>query len=603
MTETSTFGKDFKRLRKVFDRLSSELNEGLLEDAVEIQSLLERLSAATTPIEEKERLATLYEVSQTLGASLDINEALSQVMDAVIQLTEAVRGFIMLADRDTGELDIQAARNFERRDLDQEEMQISRTVIEQVLQKGDGIVTSNAQTDSRFAETTSIVRYALRSILCVPLRVRGEIIGVVYVDNPAKSGLFDEEDRETLEALAAQAAVVIENARLYTKTDAALEQRIEELETLQRIDRELNTGLNLERVLELTLDWAIRRTGAEDGWIAIRSSDTPAFSIASGKGKGYTFTLPQDADIATFSPPLPELRNSNNNPSFQHLIVPIQREKEIVGILGVWRSEGAFSSEALPFLQRLAEHSAIAIENTRLYRAAQAANLAKSQFISFVSHEIRMPMTAICGYADLLRQGAAGPITDRQEQFLQTIRSNVDRMELLVSDLSDISRIETGRLEIIPAPLPIRDYLKETVENWVPQFHQKNQELKLDLPPDLPFVQADPGRLTQVLANLLSNANKYTPAGGTILVSAKELDDLIQISVSDDGIGISMADQADLFSQFFRSDDPAVRKQKGWGLGLHISRQLVSLMDGDIGFESKLDKGSTFWFTLPIVDS
>ena len=434
-------------------------------------------------------------------------------------------------------------------------------------------------------------------MLCVPLRVRGEIIGVVYVDNAAKSGLFDAHDLEMLEALATQAAVAIENARLYTQTDAALSQRVSELETLQRIDRELNTGLDLDRVLELTLEWAITETNAHGGWIAIRSGETSIMSIVAGIGKGSSFAY--DGGQIALEQIIP-FQSAAKLSSAIHLVVPVRREDEVIAFIGVLRKQGPFSPDARPYLHRLAEHAAVAIENTRLYRSVQAANLAKSQFISVVSHELRMPMTAIKGYADLLRQAAAGPVSEKQIKYLETIQSNVSRMEMLVSELSDISRIETGRMKIIIRPLQLEKYIRETVAGLMPQFKKKQQSIAIKVSKNVAYVNADPARLVQVLTNILSNASKYTPEKGKIRIGVDVDAAYASVRVMDNGIGISTADQADLFSQFFRSDDPIVRDQQGWGLGLHVSQRLVQLMDGKIGFESELGKGSTFWFSLPV---
>ena len=548
---------------------------------------------------EQARLAALFKVCRALGSSLQLSEVLRETMDSVIQLTGAERGFLMLTNQETGELTFQAARNFQQENLKKSKMEVSRSIIQDVIRSGEGVLTTNAQIDDRFSKHDSITRFGLRSILCLPLLTHGEVMGVIYIDNKIKSGAFNEDDQKLLDVFAAQAAVAIENARLYSQMDTELAKRISELETLRHIDKELNTGLDFKRVLELTLDWALRGTGSEDGCIGL-VDNVGSLSILAGNSTDELM----NASDPRLAPALHQgqavtLQQDDN---FHALIVPARREERTIALIGVRRMEKAYSKEAENFLFSIAERAALAIENTRLFDAARAADDAKSQFISIVTHELKIPMTSIRGYADLIRQGTVGAVTDQQMEFLDTIRSNVDRMANLVSDISDISRIETGRLTIDLAAIPIADYINEIAAGFRPQFDAKKQLIEFSIEDGLPLVQADRNRLAQILTNLLSNANKYTPDGGSITITASLSNNFVRTEIRDTGIGLNVDDQAMLFTQFFRSEEPAVRNEIGWGLGLHVTHRLVKLMGGEIGVQSKPGDGSTFWFTLPTIE-
>jgi len=178
----------------------------------------------TAQLKEHENLTALYNVSQIVNSTLDLSEVLNLTMDLIIQVTGAERGFLMLIDNETSELTFRVARNMDRETIAGSSFEISRSVVDRVAQEGEPILTTNAQADPRFSAQASVVSYSLRSILCVPLRVKGKITGVIYADNRIKTGLFSEGDRRLLAAIADQAAVAIENARLFESVKRNLEE-------------------------------------------------------------------------------------------------------------------------------------------------------------------------------------------------------------------------------------------------------------------------------------------------------------------------------------------------------------------------------------------
>lgn len=254
--------------------------------------------------------------------------------------------------------------------------------------------------------------------------------------------------------------------------------------------------------------------------------------------------------------------------------------------------------QAYRALDELSE--AILRDQEKLQQELHRAQQERDHFVSVVTHELRLPLTAIKGYTDLLRQAAVGPVNEQQLSFLETIRSNVDRMSALLSDLSDISHIETGRLRLQIEQVSLKDQLEIALKTLQPLLQYKEQKVEVSRIEQLPMVWADANRLTQVFTNLLRNASMYTPEGGRISIRAYPINEMLRVDVTDTGIGISPEDQQKLFTPFFRSEDVSVREQHGWGLGLYLSARLIELMGGRIGAESTLESGSTFWFTLPV---
>ena len=540
-------------------------------------------------------LATLYEMIGVLNSSLDLGETLSLVMDSLIHLTEAGRGCLMLLD-EAGSLEIRAAQNFDRECVDASDLELSHTVVRGAVEGGQPVLTTNAQLDPRFSDQESVVGYHLRSIVCVPLQSRGRVIGALYLDNPMRDGVFSQADLPILAAFASQASIAIENARLYTMTDQALAARVEELTTMQQVDRELNASLDVERVLELTLAWAMRALGADSGRLSLLDEEGQVGTVSSAGGEEVTEPEAEMVQQAMASQePLLAERGT-------WLLVPLRYEERALGLMVLQNRQGVpLQSDHIQFAGQLADHAAIAIENARLYEQVRQANRAKSEFVSIVSHELRTPMTSIRGYADMLEKGMVGTLSAQQVEFVRTITRNAERMQVLVSDLQDVSRIETGQLQLKLRATTLAEALDSALQATQPQIAARSQQLALEVPEDLPPIYADRARLTQVLTNLLSNAYKYTREGGQIRVRAWLEDGYVHCAVADTGVGMSPEDQARLFTKFFRSEDPAVREVSGTGLGLCIVKSLVEMQGGRLRVESESGKGTTMTFTVPVV--
>jgi len=386
-----------------------------------------------------------------------------------------------------------------------------------------------------------------------------------------------------------------------TAANQQLRRRVQEMDTLYRVGKSVTSLLSRDEMLERILDAIFYVTGAEDAALMLVDEESGQLRTELERQR-VPGELRQSARRSAEELAADVARQGNAAATGAMLSAPIKVGDRVIGTLNVGNrvSTRPFSGHERQLLLALADYAAIAIENARLYEDTRQADRAKSEFVSLVSHELRTPMTSIRGYADMLAKGMCGSLTPQQEQFINIIRNNAKRMQILVSDLQDVSRIETGQLRLEIKLTDLTGALEDALQATQGQIEARSQQLTLEVAEDLPLVHADSARLTQILTNLLSNAYKYTPEGGRIRVRAWSQNGYVHCTVSDSGIGISPEDQACLFTKFFRSEDPAVQEKPGTGLGLCIVKSLVQLQGGEIEMESQLGEGTTFTFTVPI---
>jgi PAS domain S-box-containing protein len=224
----------------------------------------------------------------------------------------------------------------------------------------------------------------------------------------------------------------------------------------------------------------------------------------------------------------------------------------------------------------------------------------KTEFVSLVSHELRTPLTSIKGFTDMVLDGDAGEINEDVQEFLGIVKANVDRLVSLVNDLLDISRIESGRIKLDVKSLAIGPIVDEVITVMRPLIEEKGQSLAVDISPAARWIQGDRDKIVQVLTNYVSNAYKYTPAGGAIRIEVTEENNYGRVAVVDNGFGIAPEDQEQLFTRFYRVDSSLTAEIGGTGLGLSIVKSIIELHGGWVGLTSEPGQGSTFYFTVPL---
>ena len=426
-----------------------------------------------------------------------------------------------------------------------------------------------------------------RSVIAAPLVVGEEIIGAIMVFN-RQVGFFTPEHMNLVQAIGGQVAVAINNAQLYH----LIRDQAERLGSMLR-NQQVEASRQ-QAILEAVAD-GVLVTDSNNEITFMNSSAERIMDLKGGQMTGQAL----DNFVGLFGKAaqawMQTIHTWSDDPSThqpgdtyaEQLTLETGRVVLVHLAPVIWRNE--FLGTVSIFRDITHE-----VEVDRL----------KSEFVATVSHELRTPMTSIKGYVDILLMGAAGALNENQTHFLDIVRSNTDRLSVLVNDLLDISRIEAGRVSLALQPLDLREVADDVVSDVLRRSSEENKPmgLTLDAPPDLPRINGDLERVRQILANLVDNAYHYTPENGQITIHMQLVDGSVQVDVKDNGIGIDSVDSERIFERFFRGEHPMVLATPGTGLGLAIVKQLVTMHKGRIWMASKgiPGEGSMFSFTLPV---
>jgi GAF domain-containing protein len=505
---------------------------------------------------------------------------------------------------------------------------IGRSVLD-----GRSIHVADIETDAEeFPGNEQLRRMGVRTILSVPLMREGVAIGAIGLRR-TEVRPFTDQQISLLQTFADQALIAIENVRLFTELQsrtADLTRSVNQLSALGEVGQAVSSSLDLETVLTTIVSRAVQLSGVDGGVIfeydeaaqefTQRAATDPASALTEarrttriGKGEGVvgrtavTLAPVQVPDITVAGAYEGRLRETLIEAGVRALLaVPMLREGHLIGCLAVTRNTpGDFPSNMIELLRTFATQSSLAIQNARLFleiadksRQLETASQHKSEFLANMSHELRTPLNAVIGFSEVLGERMFGELNEKQEEYLKDIHASGQHLLSLINDILDLSKIEAGRMELELADFDLPTALDSALALVRERAGRRGIALHLSVDERLGQMRADERKVRQVVLNLLSNAIKFTPEGGRIEVGAVAKDGVVEVSVSDTGVGIAPEDQEAVFEEF-RQVGTAAKKVEGTGLGLTLCRKFVELHGGRIWVKSQVGAGSTFTFTIP----
>ncbi|MCA9937159.1 MAG: GAF domain-containing protein [Anaerolineales bacterium] len=455
-----------------------------------------------------------------------------------------------------------------------------------------------------------------------PITVRGEVIGTMGVTADADTPI-NAEEQELLDAISRQVAEALETARLLETT----QRRAVELETVARLSTAASTILDIDNLLQTVVELTRSNFNLYTTDVILYDEDRNELVLAAASGPNAAAFMKQAMSIPLEHEHSIIARAARTRqgvlvndvlaqPDFlthpllsdtrAELAVPMIASNRLLGILDLQAdARDFFTAEDLQVFAVLAAQVAVALQNALLYQEQletaqklREVEHLKSQFLANMSHELRTPLNSIIGFSDVILEGLDGPMTPRMEEDVRIIRNSGRHLRELIGEILDMSKIEAGMMQLRYEPVDISNLVQEVIHTSAPLATQRKLELRLEMPAHLSPVQADPTRVRQILLNLLGNAIKFTDEGW-VCVQVDDQGDQVIFRVVDTGIGIEEDKIPIVFEEFRQVDGSLTRKSGGTGLGVPISRRLVELHGGQIGVESQINQGSTFWFTLP----
>ncbi len=576
-----------------------------------------------------EQRRSLAEIGRVMSYSLKIEDVFARFAELLRGLVPCDRVAINTVDPVSG---MYTERYIDGLSIDGRDpgsvVSMAGTITEQAVRIGSSVrvsaddAASQAAVLMKFPGLAPAFRAGLRSFVCVPLIWKESVIGTLHIRSVVPAAYSDLHVL-LVQEVAAQVAGAIVNSDLHRAAEAEAEIR----RALAAIAAAASRDLDVTRAMDSVSEDIAGLVPYEHISLSLIDQDTGALKVVFVRGSGA-----RGAELGAKSHPSPGqrwqwrtvLETEAAGLSELRSLLEVPFGTEASGPIGYLllrsREEGAYTERHLGLMKLVAAQLTPPIQSAIAHaqalklgeereRAAeleaqtndlQRVNEAKSQFLSTVSHELRTPLTSMIAFADILKRDKFKNLQPSQMQYVDVIQRNGKRLAVLIDDLLDLSRIETGRFEMQSSKFGAREMLAELAETFDPIAAERKQKLVVSLPQDDVDMVADKTRLSQIVLNLLTNASKYSPEGTEIEFSGVATAQELTVSVKDHGPGIPKADQEHLFTLFFRARNEATQKIPGSGIGLYVTKSIVELHGGSIWIESEEGSGTVVSFRVPL---
>lgn len=583
----------------------------------------------------------LHSVTTALSSTLDASQILPYVVRSLCEILHATSVEIYSWDKEANTITVIAsyvtieATREERRSAIGQTYSLSNlpTTTESLVQRRPLQMQVDA-AEVNLDEQRRLKARGTQATLLLPMIARDRTLGFVQVWESLGYRRFTDGEIATGQTLVHQASIAMEHARLFEET----QRRVRELKLLHDVGLAAASGVRMEETLQAAA--VALTTELKDVRVTILLQDPENDSLHLQASSGYPSDVLQNLSlrrgegivgrVAQCNEPIlvpdvhlvpdyieitPDIRSE--------LCVPLSTGAHVIGVLNIESPRPhAFTDDDQQLLSTLAHNLAVFVERARLFEEVETARIElqhraealeranvrlqeldqlKSQFLANMSHELRTPLNSIIGFSEVLIDGLMGEMPLEQKEFVEDIYSSGRHLLTLINDILDLSKIEAGRVTLEPVVFEVADLLTEVQTTVSPLITKKSQVLTVNSTDNAPQLTADRFRIKQVLLNLLSNANKFTPTEGHITLSYHlAAPDTALFSVADTGIGIKPEDLEIIFEEFRQADGSSARQSSGTGLGLTISKRLVEMHGGRLWAESEYEHGSTFRFLLPL---